>query len=196
MVLSLISVKVDSDLEEIIKSYQAKEFALLLGYYYDFGQRYGREFMPLLLTIGKNFKDLAMPFKSEYRNSCEKMMNAMSSSPATSKKYLEGWMCFHAFSKGVLAGMNIPDIEKHLKTLITHQKNTSSTIKNVQGNLLYSAQLKLFADFADICSGPIDATEILDFYKKRIGALSGQGGNKREESMKSITLSYEPRLDI
>lgn len=155
--LSLGSIKSLAHLDYVEKSYAEEELSSnrnkmtqLLGYYFEFGQRYAKGLMPALLDVeNTGRRNETKPLRLEFDNTCATLMDNLISSAFPSKKYVEAWVCLHAFSKGVMSALEIADLDNHFEYIDKEQAKKPSTKTRVQARESYKAKLTMFARFAD-----------------------------------------------
>ncbi len=137
--------------ESIQRDFECNQSKLfnLLGYYFEFGRKYGSEYILRLLT-GAPIDRIGTvnELKDEYRISCGMMFRILDSHPLDSPICREAWACVHAFSKGVLQGMKIADVQKHLNEIEQKRGVAHGAIDTKLG--YYKAKLNMVAGIVEI----------------------------------------------
>lgn len=171
LILKLALVRTRLGLEAIIRSHEERgisqrdTLAHLLGYYFEFGKVYAKDFMPTLLIVSRDtFRTKRI--KAEFARTCEKMFDDLDAYPNASKRYLWAWMCLHAFGSGIIDAFTITNLKKHFADL------------KPQSSALYEAQLKIFYTFGNSYGGPVGAKAIVREYKRDIAALTKDANHK------------------
>lgn len=132
----------------------------LLAYYFEFGQKYAREYLSSLLTgMAPERTDAVLKTREEYKISCGLLFRILKSLSPREPAQLEAWACMNALSKGVLDVIQFTSLEEHLKDI--EQKMKETLDKNVD---FYGFTLRMFDEMA--VSSPSDSKEMLKRYLK------------------------------